>query len=191
MSLSDLIKLQFSKNNQGDYQCPITFKTFNDHTHIVAIKNTGNVFSFDAVQELNMKSKFWKDLLTDEPFTRKDIITLQDPHNMGSKDMTRFDFVKKGLDGVDKSAQELELESDPAANINNTGSISRILGEMAKADKPAPVQVPNSLAPTSSSTTSNTVQAKKPIKQNVAHFSNGLQAYSLTSMAFTPSTKGT
>jgi len=29
------------------------------------------------VEELNIKPRFWKDLLTDEPFTRKDIIHLQ------------------------------------------------------------------------------------------------------------------
>lgn len=32
-----------------------------------------------ALQELNIKPKYWKDLLTDEPFTRKDIIHLQVP----------------------------------------------------------------------------------------------------------------
>lgn len=33
-------------------------------------------------QELCIKPKSWKDLLTDEPFTRKDIIHLQDPLNL-------------------------------------------------------------------------------------------------------------
>lgn len=35
-----------------------------------------------ALEELNIKQKYWKDLLTDEAFTRKDIITLQDPMNL-------------------------------------------------------------------------------------------------------------
>ena len=35
-----------------------------------------------AIQELNIKAKNWKDLLTDEKFARKDIITIQDPHNV-------------------------------------------------------------------------------------------------------------
>ena len=35
-----------------------------------------------AIQELHMKAKNWRDLLTDEPFTRKDLITIQDPHNL-------------------------------------------------------------------------------------------------------------
>jgi hypothetical protein len=33
--------------------------------------------TMQALQELNIKPRFWKDLLTDEPFTRKDIIHLQ------------------------------------------------------------------------------------------------------------------
>ena len=35
-----------------------------------------------AVEELNIKSKYWKDLMDDTPFTRKDIIHLQDPLNL-------------------------------------------------------------------------------------------------------------
>lgn len=35
-----------------------------------------------AVEELNIKPKYWKDLIDDTPFTRKDIIHLQDPLNL-------------------------------------------------------------------------------------------------------------
>ncbi len=35
-----------------------------------------------AIEELNIKQKYWKDLLTDDAFTRKDIIHLQDPLNL-------------------------------------------------------------------------------------------------------------
>jgi peptidyl-prolyl cis-trans isomerase-like protein 2 len=35
-----------------------------------------------AVEELNIKPKNWKDLLDDTPFTRKDIIHIQDPLNL-------------------------------------------------------------------------------------------------------------
>jgi len=37
---------------------------------------------------LNVKPGNWNDLMTDEPFKRKDIITLQDPLNVQSKDRT-------------------------------------------------------------------------------------------------------
>jgi hypothetical protein len=34
-------------------------------------------YLFQAVERLNIKTQHYKDLITDEPFTRKDIITLQ------------------------------------------------------------------------------------------------------------------
>lgn len=43
-----------------------------------------------AIDELNIKPKFWKDLLTDEPFTRKDIIHLQDPLNLQVRPCRRW-----------------------------------------------------------------------------------------------------
>jgi peptidyl-prolyl cis-trans isomerase-like 2 len=167
-----LIKLHWYKNDKDEYHCPITFKIFNDHTHIVAIRTSGNVYSMDAVQELNIKTKNWKDLLTDEKFTRKDIITLQDPHNMGFRNMLDFHFVKNGIETEKKPVEKSELPN--ATNINAQGSTSRILKEMATMDS-------------KSDTTSFVKKEKKAY--NAAHFSNGLTAYSLTSMSFTPATK--
>lgn len=34
-------------------------------------------YGLQAVERLNIKPSFFKDLLTDEPFTRKDIISIQ------------------------------------------------------------------------------------------------------------------
>jgi hypothetical protein len=79
----------------GEYACPVTGKVFTEHTHIVAIKPSGNVYAWDSLDQLCIKPKNWKDLLTDEPFSRKDIITLQDPLNMTAKLITDFDHVKK------------------------------------------------------------------------------------------------
>ncbi len=36
-----------------------------------------NSYSWDAVEELNIKARNFTDLLTSQPFTRADIITLQ------------------------------------------------------------------------------------------------------------------
>ena len=57
-------------------------QVFTEHTHIVAIKTSGNVYCWEAVEELNIKPRNWVDLLTDEPFTRKDIVHIQDPLNL-------------------------------------------------------------------------------------------------------------
>lgn len=45
---------------EGDYSCPVTGKVFTAHSHIVALKTTGNVYSYDAVDELCIKPKNWK-----------------------------------------------------------------------------------------------------------------------------------
>lgn len=37
---------------------------FNDNTRIVAIRTTGNVYTAEAVEELNIKTKTFEDLLT-------------------------------------------------------------------------------------------------------------------------------
>ena len=41
LAASDLTKLTFHKNAEGKYHCPVLFKVFNAHSHIVAVKPTG------------------------------------------------------------------------------------------------------------------------------------------------------
>jgi peptidyl-prolyl cis-trans isomerase-like protein 2 len=72
-----LIKLKYHKNAAGEYHCPVMYKVciinlhcllildyyyvpvqvFNPSTHIAAIKTTGNVFCYEAIEELNLKTK--------------------------------------------------------------------------------------------------------------------------------------
>lgn len=77
LASSDLIKLHFHKNAEGDYFDPVSYKVFNEHTAIVAISTSGNVFTKDTVDSLNVKAGFWRDLVDDTEFTKKDIILLQ------------------------------------------------------------------------------------------------------------------
>jgi peptidyl-prolyl cis-trans isomerase-like protein 2 len=74
---TQLIKINFSKNAEGKLHDPITYKVFSPHIHIVFLKNTGNVFDMASLQLLAIKPKIWRDLVSDEPFTREDIITIQ------------------------------------------------------------------------------------------------------------------
>lgn len=93
MSTSDIIRLNMTKNTENLWHCPVTCKVFNNNTHIVAIKTTGNVFSHDAVSELNIKAKNYTDLLSGEKFMKSDIITLQnpsDPDLMARRDIGSF-----------------------------------------------------------------------------------------------------
>ncbi|KAL0488987.1 peptidyl-prolyl cis-trans isomerase-like [Acrasis kona] len=128
MEAKDIIKLNWSRDAEGKIHCPMTYKVFNDHTHIVAIKTTGNVYSHDAVQNLNIKIKNWKDLLTDEKFTRSDIITIQDPNNITTKDMSQFHHLKNNLKVI------TDANSDPLDNINSTASTKKIIEELRQKD---------------------------------------------------------
>ncbi|EIW64310.1 cyclophilin-like protein [Trametes versicolor FP-101664 SS1] len=70
---SDLITLHYARKSSGEIHDPISFKPFSDHSHIVAIATTGNVFLAESV-------KGGRDLVADVKFKKEDVITLQNPH---------------------------------------------------------------------------------------------------------------
>eukprot|EP00474_Spongospora_subterranea_P005729 CRZ06187.1 hypothetical protein [Spongospora subterranea] len=101
LAIKDLIRLKFHKNSAGEYHCPLKFKQFTPNSHIVAIATSGNVFSYEAVQQLNLQMKVWTDLVTGEPFTRSDLITIQDPNTapkMISHSVPTLDQAKPPVD---------------------------------------------------------------------------------------------
>ena len=59
----DLIKLNYSRKTTGEYHDPISFKPFSEHSHIVAIATTGNVYLAESI-------KGGKDLLDDVKFKK-------------------------------------------------------------------------------------------------------------------------
>ncbi|TFK30765.1 peptidylprolyl isomerase-like protein 2 [Coprinopsis marcescibilis] len=78
LSPSDLISLNYSrKEATNQIHDPISFKPFSEHSHIVAVATTGNVFLAESI-------KGNKDLLADIQFKKEDVITLQNPHGMPS-----------------------------------------------------------------------------------------------------------
>lgn len=124
----DLIPLTFHKNSDGEFHCPVLNKVFTEFTHIAAVKTTGNVFSYEAIKELNIKTKNWKELLTDEPFTKDDLITIQNPSALDSKALLDFDHVKNSLKLDDEELKK--MSSDPSYNINVSGDIKQMLEEL-------------------------------------------------------------
>jgi len=101
MTTRDIIRLNMAKNAAGEWQCPVTFKVFNDSSHVVAVRTTGNVYSYDAVLELNIKAKNFEDLMTGEAFEKKDIVTLfngQDEEHSRSRDISTFAHLKEVRD---------------------------------------------------------------------------------------------
>lgn len=109
IELKELIKLNFHKNNDKFNHCPILFKVFNENTHIVAIKTTGNVFSYEAVEQLNLKTNHLCDLLNDKPFTKKDIIEIQNPLNLKKFNINDFYYVKNNLHLNDATEEKTNL----------------------------------------------------------------------------------
>ncbi|MCJ1389493.1 Peptidyl-prolyl cis-trans isomerase cyp8 [Xylographa bjoerkii] len=199
---SELIKLRFAKNDEGEMVDPVTFKVFTDNTYIVALKNTGNVFAYDTVERLNIKAKMWRDLVSDEEFSRKDIITLQDPQNIASRDLSSFKYIK---DGVSTLSEEQEMERrDPSRNLNKEalGSAARILkakeavaAARSQQDATNPNHNPalSSSKALSSGTRKGTssphlLQPPKKIPYNAAKHTTGKAAASFTSTGLTPYT---
>lgn len=102
LELKDLFRLNFERGPNGDYVCPISKKKLSQHKQILAIRTTGNVYSKDTVYTLNVKPKFWRDLMTDEPFTRKDIIKILDPEDPDLRTIPKFYYITQeiSLDGI-------------------------------------------------------------------------------------------
>jgi len=173
MDAKSLVKLVFHKNSDGKYHCPVLYKVFNENTHIVAVATTGNVYSYDAVEQLNIKPKNWRDLLTDKPFTRADLITIQDPSNLDKFNMQTFYHLKHNQKLPD---EDLKARSDPRYYMKNTNAeTSQTLEELYKdykgdellKEKPA-------------------VKQPKLDKFNTSVYSTGKVSASFTSTARTP-----
>ncbi|KAK5988763.1 Cyclophilin-60 [Cladobotryum mycophilum] len=210
----DLIRLSFARNaesdslgaglsdGKGDLIDPVTYKVFTDNTHIIAIRHGtyANVFAWETVERMNIKAKMWQDLVDDEPFTRADIITLQDPQNAASRNLDQFKYLQDGGHAQITKEQEEERK---AGNINagalgsmgdkvlkakaaverarkareSGGDINRSSGSLAKINA----------APTISR--QPMIQERK-LAANSAAYTTGRAAASFTSTGLTPETSG-
>lgn len=74
----------------------------------------------EAIEQLNIKAKNWKDLISDEPFERKDVIVLQDPRDLGKFNISTFHHVRENLRV--ETEEELAEKSDPHARYVLKGS---------------------------------------------------------------------
>jgi peptidyl-prolyl cis-trans isomerase-like protein 2 len=188
---ADLVTLNFTKNEDGEYVDPVTYKVFTDNTHIVALRKSGNVFAWDTVERLNVKAKNWRDLVSDDEFTRKDIITLQDPQNIESRDFSSYKHIKDG--------ETIGLGSESNVNTDALGNAAKILKAKeavakARADRQAKAQAkPGSkdalLSTQKAAVITKPTQMAKPA-YNAAVYTSGKAAASFTSTGMTPHTSG-
>jgi peptidyl-prolyl cis-trans isomerase-like protein 2 len=183
----DLLRVNFFKNQNGKCHDPVSFKEFNEHSHIVVIKTSGNVFAYDTVQQLNTKAKYWHDLVDDTEFTRKDLITLQDPHNVEGRDVSKLHHLQKGLKWDVQESKEEEV------NASATGSAGKLLLKMREAKEaakrdnaPAGDEVE---VESSSSSTAAPLPSKAKVPYNATNASTGMMAASFTSSSLSVQTK--
>lgn len=171
--------MNFHKNAKDQFHCPITYKVFNENSHIVAIAKTGNVFSGEAVDQLNLKANFFKDLLNDEPFVKKDIITIQDPNNLNKFNINNFYYLKENLkwDG-----DHTEERKDPNYYLKAISTEAKsTLEELKSFAKPS--------TSTSSSNYATSGSLRKADVVNAASYSTGRVAASFTSTVMEICTK--
>ncbi|KAF5402009.1 Peptidyl-prolyl cis-trans isomerase [Paragonimus heterotremus] len=173
MKAGELIKLNFHRNSDGKYHCPVTFKVFNENTHIVAVKVTGNVYSHEAVTRLNVKSNNYFDLLTSEPFTKDDIITIQDPANLDKFNISAFYHVQNKEE-------------------NQSGSNVVVIRQLNQETKETLAELPKDLKVPDYMLSNKPISKDEPKKRdafNTAVYSTGKAAASLTSTVMEPVTK--
>ena len=219
LSAKDLIKLNFARNADaegadpakggggggggGDLIDPVTFKVFTDNTHIVAIRHGtyANVFAWDTVQRMNIRAKMWRDLVDDNEFGRGDIITLQDPQNAASRDLSQFKHLKDG-EGAAPTRQQREEEAAGGVNVGALGRIgdkmlrAKEAVERARKEREAGGDVNRSRAlvakgggTTLGAARQSAIREKK-LAHNAAAYTTGKAAASFTSTGLTPETSG-
>ncbi|TVY27624.1 Peptidyl-prolyl cis-trans isomerase-like [Lachnellula hyalina] len=204
----ELIKLNFARNSddggvtdaKGDMVDPVTFKVFTDNTHIVAIRHgsEANVFAFETVERLNIKAKNWHDLMNEREFGRSDIITLQDPQNVESRDLSKFQFLKDGEAVLTKEQQKERQEG--SVNIGALGRVGeKVLRakeavEKARREREAGSDVNRSKAVARTGigniAPKPSMLQEKKMAYNAAQYTTGKAAASFTSTGLTPETSG-
>ncbi|KAL3097371.1 hypothetical protein niasHS_003819 [Heterodera schachtii] len=174
MSSKDLTVLNFAKDKDDNFRCPVTYRMFTQTSIIVAIRTTGNVYSMEAVEELNLKRNHLKDLLTDTPFQKKDIITLQDPQDLDKFNIEQFYHVQFDTKTKAQIAEEKRAMQSPNYFLN------RLNNEAKEALQQLEKQYVKEGTKKSDDQTADEV--------NAAHFSQGKVAAGLTSTTMEPVT---
>ena len=74
---------------------------------------------------LCIQAKNWKDLLTDVPFARKDLIDIQDPSDLSKSNFTQFHYLKAGLN-TKKDGAAVPTSEMRSANAEMKASMAEL-----------------------------------------------------------------
>ena len=135
----------------------------------------------------------WRDLVSNEEFSRKDIIVLQDPHNVESRNISSFKYQQESTSSL--TEQQESEGKDPARNAKDSDRVLKAKAAVAlarsKRDSSDPNRNPinsaksNGVAKGSASRPAHT---SKAVPYNAAQHTTGKAAQSFTSTGFTPHT---
>mmetsp|Transcript_6082 Transcript_6082/g.13254 ORF Transcript_6082/g.13254 Transcript_6082/m.13254 type:complete len:613 (-) Transcript_6082:69-1907(-) len=139
LSTRDLITLVMDKNEEtGRWQCPVLEKAFTDRTKVVAVRqnppgNVANVYSYEAVNELNFKPRNYIDLTSGLKFNKtKDVILLQDPDNVELcrlRDINNFAHISTKRSDNDTAATAAAVGS---GDVRHSVTATRIMEKIKR-----------------------------------------------------------
>ena len=138
VSLKDIISLNISQDKSGNFICPITLKVLNNSIKIIAIPETGNVYSYMAYQELNLSMNNFRDLKTDTPFDKKNVIVLNDPQKKKIVKNFYFQNIEKEKDYMNKLVNnkiDLEIKDDNLIDYKYQKIVNDVENDENKEDK--------------------------------------------------------
>lgn len=120
MTIKDLYPVHFYKNADNEYHCPVTYKVFTQNSKIAVIRTSGNVYLYDCIKELNIDQNCWEDLISGEPFTKDDIIILQDPSKPDHRQVSEFFHIR----------QEDQQKKKKNTSVTLNPSMQRLIDEV-------------------------------------------------------------
>ncbi|CEF64000.1 Peptidyl-prolyl cis-trans isomerase-like 2 [Strongyloides ratti] len=177
LSIKDIVKLNFTKDKKGNQIDPVKYKPFTENSTIACIRQSGNVYDLETIQELSYKTGWMKDPQTDVPFQKKDVIILQNPNNIDKFNIESFLHVKND----EKKRMEIEKEKNSQKGDYFLNSVSCEAQEALKElEKEYSSQKPLLSIPK---------QIQVVDKFNSANYSQGKVAAGFTSTAFDPITE--
>ena len=81
-SMDDLVPLNFATQPNGIKYDQLTGKDLNPNDKIVAVRTSGNVYTYESLYYFNLKPKVYIDTISQTPFTPEDVVTIHDPKNI-------------------------------------------------------------------------------------------------------------
>ena len=78
LNFNDLIEIKIIKDEKNNKIDPLTLKPLNNRSKIILNKKSKYIYDFETINQFNLKTNFFKDLMTGEDFNNSDLILIHD-----------------------------------------------------------------------------------------------------------------